>query len=179
VPFVDRAIPLAVARELDVPFDDAAAHDEQVSASWLERVLRGFLGQDSVVPVPVPAETVTSDDFRRATEEVLLRQARAGEGVILGRAAVVVLRDHSNVLRVRLDGPPEQRMRQAMKLQGLDRDSAERALRQVDRTHATYIRHFYRTHLDDLSLYHVVLDTTAIPFDAAIEIIAGAARALG
>jgi hypothetical protein len=40
VPFVDRAIPLAVADRLEVPYDDAAAHDEQVSTGWLELMPR-------------------------------------------------------------------------------------------------------------------------------------------
>jgi Cytidylate kinase-like family len=82
VPFVDRAIPLAVAEQLDVPLDDAAAHDEQAGKSWLARilsgflgVLSGFLGVDTGVPTPLPAETFSSEDFRQATEEVLLRQA--------------------------------------------------------------------------------------------------------
>jgi hypothetical protein len=39
VPFVDRAIPGAVAERLSVPLDDAAAHDEQTSTSWIERML--------------------------------------------------------------------------------------------------------------------------------------------
>ena len=39
VPFLDRAIPLAVANRLHVPYDDAVAHDEQVSTGWLERVV--------------------------------------------------------------------------------------------------------------------------------------------
>ena len=50
-------------------------------------MLRGFIGTDVGVPAPVPPETFTAEDFRKATEEVLLRQADTGEGVILGRTA--------------------------------------------------------------------------------------------
>ena len=87
VPFIDRAIPLAVADHLHVPYDDAAAHDEQVSTGWLGRLLSGFVGGDVAAPVPHPADTVSADDFRRAAEEVLLAQAEIGEGVILGRGS--------------------------------------------------------------------------------------------
>ena len=44
VPFVDRAIPMAVAERLDVSPDDATAYDEQAPGGWLERMLRGFIG---------------------------------------------------------------------------------------------------------------------------------------
>ena len=127
VPFVDRAIPLAVADRLEVSFDDAVAHDEKVSVSWLERVLTGFIGGDTGVPTPLPGEAFSSDDFRRATEEVLRQQAATGNGVMLGRGAVVLLREDPRALRVRLDGPPDRRARQAMALHALEQDDAERA----------------------------------------------------
>jgi hypothetical protein len=179
VPFIDRAIPLAVADRLQVPYDDAAAHDEHVSTGWLQRVLSGFVGTDTGAPAPLPPEMFSAEDFRRATEEVLLQQAATGSGVILGRGSVVVLRDDPRALRVRLDGPPARRVSQAMRLDpGLDREDAERALRQFDRTHAGYLQQFYGVDIRDSTLYNLVLDSTCIELDACVEIIAQAARAL-
>jgi cytidylate kinase len=178
VPFIDRAIPAAVAERLDVALDDATAYDEEAGESFLDRLLRGFVGTDIGIPAPVPAETFSSDDFRRATEHVLLRQAATGEGVILGRAAVVVLRQDPRVLRVRLDGPRDARISQAMELGGADRASAERALGRLDRTHAEYARQFYGVDLKDSSLYHLVIDSTATGTDACVELIALAAGSL-
>jgi cytidylate kinase len=178
VPFVDRAIPAAVAERLAVPLDDAAAHDDQLRASWLERILRGFIGQDTGAPAPVPAEAFSAEDFRRATEEVIRRQAASGAGVILGRAAVIVLRGHPATLRVRLDGPAELRVRQAIELEGIDAATAERRRRQLDDAHAAYVRHFYGVSLDDLSFFHVVLDSTALDLDCCAELIAQAAQAI-
>jgi hypothetical protein len=179
VPFIDRAIPLAVADRLQVPYDDAAAHDEQVSTGWLQRVLSGFVGADAGAPSPLPPEMFSSDDFRRATEEVLLQQAATGSGVILGRGSVVLLREDPRALRVRLDGPAGGRIAQAMRLgAGLDRAAAERALRQFDRTHAAYLQQFYGVDIHDSRLYHLVLDSTCVELAACVEIIARAARSL-
>lgn len=179
VQFIDRAIPLAVADRLEVSYDDAAAHDEHVSTGWLQRVLSGFVGGDVGAPTPLPPETFSSEDFRRATEEVLLQQAATGDGVILGRGSVVVLREDPRALRVRLDGSAERRAEQAMRLDpGLDREGAERALRQFDRTHAGYLHQLYEVDIRDSTLYHLALDSTCIDLDACVEIIARAARAL-
>jgi len=178
VPFVDRAIPLQVAERLDVSVDEAAAHDERAGESFLDRLLRGFIGTDISVPAPLPAETVTSEDFRNATEEVLLRQARTGAGVILGRAAMIVLREHPGVLRVRLDGPPERRVRQAMEVAGIDETTARETVRRLDRAHAEYVRQFYDADIHDPRLYHLVIDSTAIALDACVELIARAAEGL-
>jgi hypothetical protein len=178
VPFVDRAIPLAVAERLEVSVDDAAAHDDKVSGGFLERMLRGFIVGDAGMPTPIPAETITPEDFRRATEEVLLLQAATGRGVILGRGSVVVLRGDPRALRVRLTGPPGRRVEQAIMLEGVDPARAERAQRQLDRAHSEYMRHFYGVDREDPSLYHLVLDSTAIPLDSCAELIVDAARSL-
>jgi len=185
VPFLDRAIPLAVAERLQVPYDEVAAHDEQAGSRRLERLLRGFVGGDTVAPAPVLPEGLEAGDFREATEAELRRQAATGEGVLLGRGAALVLREDPRVLRARLDGPPEARVRQAMELSleaplggDLDEATARRALRATDHAHAEYARRFYGADLNDRSLYHVVLDTTAIGLDDAVEILATAARSL-
>jgi cytidylate kinase len=180
VPFVDRAIPLAVATELQVSEEEAAAHEEGAGGGgFLERVLRGFVGADPGAPTPLPAaEAFSSEDFRRATEEVILRQAATGAGVILGRGAVAVLRDDPRVLRVRLSGPVARRREQAIRLGEIDADTADRALRQTDRAHAEYMRRFYNVDIDDPALYHLVIDATAFSFDACVEIIVAAAQAL-
>jgi hypothetical protein len=179
VPFVDRAIPLAVADQLQVPFDDAVAHDDQVSTGWLERMLSGFVGSDAGVPSPLLPDTFSSEDFQRATVEVLLKQAQTGEGVILGRGAVALLRDRPDVLRVRLHGPVDARVRQAMELdRSLDVERAEHTLLQFDRTHAAYLQKFYGVDIGDCSLYHVMLESTRIEFEACVEMIVRAARSL-
>jgi cytidylate kinase len=177
VPFVDRAIPVQVAERLDVSVDDATAHDEQAADSFLDRLLRGFVGADIGVPAPLPPESFTSEDFRRATEEVLLRQAAAGEGVILGRGGMIVLREDPRVLRVRLDGPPELRLRQAVAIGGVDEDTARDALSKLDRAQTDYVRQFYGADIHDCTLYHLVIDSTAIGLDACVELIAPAAEA--
>jgi cytidylate kinase len=162
VPFVDRAIPVQVAEHLDVPVDDAAAHDEQAADSFLDRLLRGFIGTDIGVPAPLPAETFTSEDFRKATEAVLLRQASTGP----------------RVLRVRLDGPPERRVKQAMAIGKTDEQSARDTLAKLDRAHADYLRQFYGADIRDCTLYHLVIDSTTIGLDGCVELIARAAEVM-
>jgi len=176
VPFVDRAIPVKVAEDLQVPFEEADSVEAEVP-SRLERILRGFVGIDPSGPSPLPSDALTSDDFRRQTERVLLGQCETGEGVILGRAAVVVLHDNPRVLKVRLDGPREVRIRQAMAFGGVDEDIATRTLDHLDRTHADYARELYGADIRDFSLYDLMIDSTRIPIETCVELICAAARA--
>lgn len=178
VPFVDRAIPMEVAERLEVSVDEATAHDDRIWGNWLERVLAGFVGGDAGMPTLLPADTLRAEDFREATEAVLMRQAATGEGVILGRGGAIVLRDHPQALRVRLSGPPQRRIEQAVSFEGVDRAGAERAQRRLDHTHSVYAKHFYGVDRDDPTLYHLMLDSTSIPLETCVEVIVQAARGL-
>jgi cytidylate kinase len=121
---------------------------------------------------------MSGEDFRRATEEVLCQQARTGRGVILGRGGAVVLRDQPRALRVRLDGPSERRIRQAMRVQKIDEETARDTLRRLDRAHAAYLKQFYGVDINDPTLYHLRIDSTAMPLEACVQLIALAARSL-
>ena len=101
--------------------------------------------------------------------------AAEDSGVILGRAAAIVLRDRPRVLRVRLHGPRDRRIRQAMQLEDIDFATAQRRQRELDRAHSTYARHFYNADINDPALYHVVLDSTTIALNAFVEMLVAAA----
>jgi cytidylate kinase len=177
VELVDRAIPTGVAERLAVPLREAVERDEAIGG-WFTRALLSF-GQ--VGPVLAgsgpPAAALGADAFCQATEQVL-RERAAGEGaVILGRAGAVVLRDHPGVLHVRLTGPRDARIEQGMLLEGVDRATAERHAEESDRARETYVRHFYRVDARDAKLYHLVIDSTAIPLRACVDLVVEAAHA--
>lgn len=178
VPFVDRAIARAVAARLEVPIDEALQHEEPPGVSVLERLLSSFVGVDTGAPVPLPAEMITAEDFHIASQHALLEQAAAGEGVILGRGAAAALRHDSRVLRVRLSGPVEGRLRRALAVNDMDQATALRTLRRLDRTHAEYFRQFHDVDIDDPSLYHLTIDSTSMPLEACVDLIELAAGAV-
>jgi cytidylate kinase-like protein len=179
VAFLDRVIPTTVAERLAVPLDDALAHDDAVR-SVLERLLMRFApAAQAFSGTATPPELVDERSFLRATEEVIREHAAAGSGVILGRAAAVVLRDAPGALHVRLDGPAERRLAQAITLEGVDRGTAARHMRETDRAREAYVQQFYGVDARDATLYHMVIDSTALALDACVELIALATAVRG
>ena len=176
LPFLDRAIPTAVAERLAVPLADALAHDEAVR-SVLERLLLRFAPAAQTFAGSTPApELLDERSYLRCTEDVIRERAARG-CVILGRAAAIVLRDAPDALHVRLDGPPERRLAQAMKLEGVDRETAERHMRETDRARETYVQQFYGCDARAAEHYHLVIDSTVVDLDTCVELIAMAAPA--
>ncbi|MBF8189714.1 cytidylate kinase-like family protein [Nonomuraea sp. K274] len=182
VPFVDRAIPNAVAEELGCTLEEALAHDDRAERG-LGRLLSGamrlptvtFGGVDMYVPGVMP---LAPEEFVRRTERMLRDTARNQGGVFLGRAGALVLADHPGALHVRLDAPVKRRIRQTATLGGLSEREARRIIEENDGARTAYVRHFYKADPTDPSLYHLVLDSTAIPVPTCVELIVTAAEAV-
>jgi cytidylate kinase len=176
VPFLDRAIPSEVAQRLAVPLDDAAARDESIGGLLSRMAMRlAPMGQAFGATATIQ-DTLDEDAFRRTTEAIIREHAATGEVVVLGRAGALVLRDDPRAFHVRLDGPRDRRLEQAMRLSGSDRAVVERALDETDRARETYVRHFYRADARDPALYHLTIDSTALPLDAVVDLIVLAAE---
>ncbi len=175
VEFLDRAIPTRVADRLAVPIDDALAHDEALGDA-IGRLASSFALLPELAGAMAQAGILAGEDYRRETERLILEHREQG-AVVLGRAGAVILRDDDNALHVRLDGPPERRIAQAMRLEGLGRDDAERLRRDGDRAREAYVRHFYGCDARDPALYHLVIDSTRLSTEAVVEAIAAAAQA--
>lgn len=173
VEFLDRAIPTTVADRLSVPLDEALAHDETLGDA-IGRFVSSFALLPELAGAMVQAGVLAGEDYRRETEK-LIREHAADGAVILGRAGAIILRDDPRALHVRLDGPVERRVQRAMEMEGLTREDAERLRKSGDRAREAYVRHFYGCDARDPSHYHLVIDSTALPLETVVDVIATAA----
>ena len=81
------------------------------------------------------------------------------------------------VLHVMLGGPRDARVRQGMRLEGLDQRTAERRMDVTDRTRLGYVRREYGVDPEDPELFHLRIDSTALDLDTCVELIVAAAAA--
>lgn len=174
VPFFDRALPTEVAERLAIPLEEATARDESIGGV-LSRVAMRLAPIGLAFGAETAPDAVDEEAFRRTTEDIIREHAAGGDLVVLGRAGALVLRNDPRALHVRLDGPREKRVEQAVRLGDGDRDAVCKRLDETDRAREAYVRHFYHADPHDPALYHVTIDSTAVPLDAVVDIIERAA----
>lgn len=181
----------ALARRLDVPFlgrppvpepltddcrdDEERAADERAGAGGLLSRLASMAVAWGT-PAGLTAEELLPDEARRRELEQEVQDFVAtGRGVVLGRGAAVLLRDHQRALHVLLDAPAEARVRQAMEIEAIDRETARRRLARMDRFRHAYLEGLYGVDVHEPGLFHLVLDSTALALADCVELIADAA----
>jgi cytidylate kinase len=177
--FHDRAIPARVAGRLGVPVAEAEANDETVV-----RGLWRLVASLGTMPDPVGGVMPTSalpDEraYRQQTERILAEVADAGGGVVLGRAAAIVLGERPDALHVRLDGPVDRRLAAAVTRSGRPVDEVRVELEAADRSREAYVRHFYRCNPAAARHYHLVVDSTAVSLDTVVDLVVLAAHDRG
>ena len=178
VPFLDRAIPAGVAEQLDVPLEEAETRDEALS-SFFERLLGTFMMMGGMYGGAIlPASEVPDEAaFLAATEQTIRRHAACGSGVILGRGGMIVLAGQPHVVRVRLTGPLDARIAQAVRRYGFSEEEARRQQRQIDGARAAWVQRFYGRDVTDSTLYDLVVNATKFDVSVCVGLIVAAARA--
>jgi cytidylate kinase len=179
LPFHDRVIPAQVAGRLGVPVAEAEANDETITRG-LWRLVTSLGTMPDPVGGVLPTSTLPDERaYRVQTERVLGEIADGPGGVVLGRAAAMVLKDRSDVLHVRLDGPADRRLVAAVAHSGRPEDEVRRERDAADAARVAYVRHFYRCDPAEARHYHLVVDSTVLPHDTVVDLLVTAARARG
>jgi cytidylate kinase len=157
---------------------DEQLTDEEARTTPVHRLLAHFTQAMPAGPTQSPPSTHHQDEHLRGHGEAGIHRmlADAGAGVILGRAAAVVLGKNRG-FHVRLDGPPARRVVQGAAVEGISEEQAIQRMRAADKARTAYVRRLYRCDPADASLYHLVIDSTAMPLDTVVELILTAARA--
>jgi cytidylate kinase len=175
VPLLDREISQAVASQLGL-YSEVAELDDHPRRGFGR--MAGSLGRLSTVIGEGGGSFERLDlqdrEVRGHIEELLAR-CRTSGGVVIARGGAVVLDSLPWVLHARLRGPRQARVRQAATQAGIDLATAAQRQRAEDRGRRRYAREVYGLDEDDLSRYHVVLDSTALSPDVCVDILAEAA----
>jgi cytidylate kinase len=181
LPYLDRVLSSDVARAAAAgECDEVQLSEDERSEGMLRRVLDSLASVPAVyggVITPLDDGMLGEQPVWERVEATIVKMADETGGVVVGRGATCVLRDHPAAFHVRLDGPRAQRLTQAMAIEHIDADEARKRQSTIDRTRALYVKRFYDADSTDPRLYHLVLDSTALPLDTCVDLVADAARA--
>lgn len=108
------------------------------------------------------------------TTETVLQIGRMGKAIIVGRGGNIITSKLPNAFHIRLVAPLEKRIEHVKQVFGFTRDKALEYITKEDKARNHYLKtHFFHS-ADDVTLYHIILNTGLLSYDQAAEIIAKA-----
>ena len=126
--------------------------------------LEDFL--DEMFEVHPPLQTII-----RQTAETMLGLAALGRVILIGRGGNVVTARLPDVLHVRLVAPFERRVEHAHKYYNMTKAEAQKFCIREDRGRARYLKKYFNTDIDDPLLYHLIINTGQMNYNAAAKLI--------
>jgi cytidylate kinase len=174
---VDNDLIDRVAARAGLPREEVAQREER-APGFIERLARALATSAPELFPAAPDKPPEREEATlvRITETVVAEVAAQGNVVMVGRAAPAVLSSERDALHVKLVAPRAFRLRLAMERLGLDEKEAARTLQQTDASRARYHKQYYERDWADPTNYHMVLNTEALGFDGATEVIVGRAK---
>jgi cytidylate kinase len=178
VPFLDRAIPITVAKRAGLPEAAVADADDAPRNRWSD--VLGALARASP-PTGASSQVEQVDlEARRLHAEIerFLADATRPGGVVLGRGGAIVLASVSGALHVHLGGNRDARIERVMELRRVDRASAARRVKEYDRARRRYVSSVYGIDGDSPALYHLMIDAISLGVDVCVDLIVAASESL-
>ena len=99
--------------------------------------------------------------------------ANEGDYVIVGRGAQLILKDHPRALNILLVADIESRISFLMDHYKVSRSEAESTIRAKERERAALGSRLFEADMDDVSLYHMILNTGRMPLEWVLETVSG------
>ena len=178
---VDNDLIDRVAARAGLSREEVADRDER-APGFVERMVRALAASSAEILTPGTAEALKPMDepqLVEVTERVVREIGAQGKVVFVGRAAVAVLARQPEALHVQVVAPKEVRLQEAMTRLSVDAKEAERVMRETEASRDRFHREYYGRERGDPAGYHIVVNSAALGYEGAAEVIVQRARALG
>jgi cytidylate kinase len=158
------------------------AAQEEAAPGILERIVLALAASSQEILTPESAQALKPLEEPRLvqiTEKVVAELAAAGKVVMVGRATAAVLAGTHDAIHVRLVAPKAHRIGVVAARSNLDAKGAEEAIDRTDANRARYHREYYKRTWDDPAAFHFTINTAALGYDGAADLIISRAVKLG
>lgn len=168
VPFYDKEILSLAAKESGICEELFENHDEKNTPSYLFSLVTNM---GEIPPAMGNNELPLNHRIFMAQFEAITKVAMQGPCVIVGRCADYVLKGQPNLVSVFIYGEVNARIERIMQVEHLPYDQAKERVRKVDKQRQGYYNFFADGNWGHRSNYHLMLNTTGLSMDAAVETI--------
>ncbi len=169
---IDHEIVERVAGEMGTSIQAAEAYDERTDGI-LTRVINNLQFMEPAYMANAPTDALLSNEknYLETVSKIVRAAATQGHVVIVGRGSQVLLAQQRDVLHVRIIAPFEKCVAYVMQREGLDRAVAQSRIQMKDRARTKHLETAFHRKPEDAHLYDIVLSTSFLDLDSAVEII--------
>ena len=112
--------------------------------------------------------TLARQKYHIAVREMMEEYSKEGNIVIIGRAGQVILKNHPNVLHVKVIASSTLRAKRIAQAQSISLEAAQSQVEMSDKNRRNYLKRYYKVRWDNPELYDLIVNTARLnPSQAA------------
>ena len=135
--------------------------------------------EDLPQPTITRGHELEDEKYFEAVSKTIHDLAEVGNVVIVGRGGYIILRDMPGVLRVGAVASLEDRIQTIVERERVSHDAAARTVEERDKARVNFFKRFFDIdHPDSPELYDLVVNTSDVDLDYAVDLVVGASAAL-
>lgn len=161
IPCYDKDLFAQAAKESGIAEEFFHTYDEKLIHAMY------YFGADEYDALTLPR----SQDLFRAQSKVILDIAERESCIFIGRCAGHVLRDHPNCINIFLHGSEEARIKRIIEAYGVPAANVVERMNKIDKQRGRYYNSFSGKKWNDVTGYHLSIDTGRIGMDKTLELI--------
>ena len=170
---VDASVIDELARKAKISVDWLAAMEKEASSATL-RLISSVVSSGIFYRTPaVPGEEFEQKKYVAFLTQIMTSMANEGGYVLVGRGSQLVLKNHPRVLHLLLVGEAKDRAEFLIRHYDMSQAEAEEIIREQEKQRAAVASNIFGMNIDDPGLYHVILNTSRIPFERVVKITTG------
>jgi hypothetical protein len=154
----------------------AAGGMDPVEGGGLEMVLARTYAEAAELPGEPERGQLDDARYLQTLTSVIKGLAARGNVVILGRGGQAILAHDPDALHVFVHAPKDRRIETLVARDGMAPQAAERRIKESDEHRRAFHRRYFKVDVDDVALYDIAINAGRIAPDAAVDIVAIAAR---
>lgn len=202
IDYVDQALLVDAARRLGVPVTVMAQRDERAATfgERLSAVLRNFLERSAaagagdplmgssglevllartygeMVGEAGPPPEVDESRYIETISSILADLGRKGNVVVIGRGSQMILREMPEALHCLCIADMKDRVRWVVEREQLAEAAALGRTKEHEKHWTAFHRRYFKVDVYDSYLYDLVINTSRLPFEAAVKLVVSAAH---
>ena len=159
VEYVDRDIVEETARRMGQPVSEISNSEEVGIGQFLRRAF------------PLGEKIGLRDSIFEVQKNIIRDFAKEQSGIVVGRCADYILRDHPRVLSVFIYAPVEERLNNCVTRLGMDEKEARRMIAEVDTAREQYHKNYIPGYKNPFSGRDLCIDSSTFGVEGSAEIL--------
>lgn len=172
-----REIGEKLARQLNVPFYDKNLLRLMSEKTGISE--EGLMNADEKLlnRYADPYDLSRKQDYStslylfKVESKLIVELADKGPCVIVGRLADWILKDRSDVLKVFITAPEEERVTRIMAYENVSRDQARKLMKQMDKMRDNYYSYFTEKKWQDPKYKDIILNSSLLGIDGTVSVL--------